>query len=141
MREKDAIELLRSIQNPEADYATLVCAPAFAYGHKFVYPEPEDYAIEEAIKALEEIHKYRSIGTVEECREARKKQIPQKPGIQSDGHKEMEVDCFICPVCDSFLGYVSDCKDDENYQCDYCMNCGQAIDWSDWNDRVQEDGG
>lgn len=67
---EEAIELLRGIQNKKVDYAEMVCAPAFAYGYEYVYPEPEDYAIEEAIKALNEIQQYRKIGTVEECQKA-----------------------------------------------------------------------
>ena len=74
MTENEAIELLRSMQKPKQDYADVVCAPAFCTGFRFVYPEPEDYAIEEAIKALKEIQQYREIGTVEECREAVEKQ-------------------------------------------------------------------
>ena len=70
MTGQKAIEILKSIQNPKEDYADVVCAPAFCTGFRFVYPEPEDYAIEEAIKALEEIQQYREIGTVEECKKA-----------------------------------------------------------------------
>lgn len=70
MKPEEAIELLRSMQNPKQDYANLVCAPAFCTGYRYVYPEPEDYAIEEAISALKEVQQYREIGTVEECREA-----------------------------------------------------------------------
>ena len=54
MKEQDAIELLKGMQNPLEDYANMVGAPAWAYGYRYVYPEPEDYAIEEAITALEE---------------------------------------------------------------------------------------
>ena len=61
MTENEAIELLRSMQNPKQDYADVVCAPAFCTGFRFVYPEPEDYAIEEAIKALKEIQQYREM--------------------------------------------------------------------------------
>ena len=61
MKEKEAIKILRSMQNPKEDYADIVCAPAFCTGFKSVYPEPEDYAIEEAINALKEIQKYREI--------------------------------------------------------------------------------
>jgi len=74
------------------------------------------------------VEKYREIGTPEELREAREKQVPKKPYIQSEGHGENEYDCYECPNCDSFLGHVSDCKD-EHYRYDYCPNCGQAIDW------------
>lgn len=55
----ETIELLRSLQNPKEDYAGMVCAPAWAYGMRYVFPEPEDYAIEEAIEALEKMDKYR----------------------------------------------------------------------------------
>ena len=72
MTPEEAIELLKGMQSPLEDYAELVGAPAFAYGHKYVYPDPQDYAIEEAIEALKEIQQYRSIGTVEECREAKR---------------------------------------------------------------------
>lgn len=74
MTPEEAIELLKGMQNKKVDYAELVGAPAFAYGCKYVYPEPEDYAIEEAIEALKEVRQYREIGTVEEFREAREKQ-------------------------------------------------------------------
>ena len=59
MTPEEAIEMLRGMQNKKVDYAEMVCAPAFAYGYEYVYPEPEDYAIEEAIKALKEIQQYR----------------------------------------------------------------------------------
>ena len=49
------------MQNPKQDYADVVCAPAFCTGFRFVYPEPEDYAIEEAISALKEIQQYREM--------------------------------------------------------------------------------
>ena len=78
MTPEETIELLKGMQSPLEDYAELVGAPAFAYGYKYVYPEPEDYAIEEAIEALKEIQQYREIGTVEECREAVEKQKPKK---------------------------------------------------------------
>lgn len=50
------------------------------------------------------------------------KQIPKKPIKQDE-------DCLGCPKCDSFLTYESDAKDDENYQDNYCSECGQAIKW------------
>ena len=50
-----AIELLKGMQNPLQDYAEMVGAPAWAYGCRYVYPDPKDYAIEEAINTLEKI--------------------------------------------------------------------------------------
>ena len=78
MKPEEAIEMLRGMQNKKVDYAEMVCAPAFAYGYEYVYPEPEDYAIEEAVKALKEVQQYREIGTVEECRKAVEKQKNRK---------------------------------------------------------------
>lgn len=59
MKLTEMIELLRSLQNPMEDYADMVGAPAWAYGTRYVFPEPEDYAIEEAIEVLEKADKYR----------------------------------------------------------------------------------
>lgn len=66
------------------------------------------------ISALKEIQKYREIGTVEECREAREKQTPNKPkdGLYGHGY-------FACGSCKNPL------DGDESY----CPQCGQAIRW------------
>lgn len=124
MAENEAIELLRSMQNPKQDYADVVCAPAFCTGFRFVYPEPEDYAIEEAIKALKEIQQYRAIGTVEECREAVEKQKRKTPDYEGDGYADgyMVYDTWICPNCGK--QYEVDYDD-----YDHCPKCGQAIRW------------
>ena len=61
MTPEEAIEMLRGMQNKKVDYAEMVCASTFAYGYQYVYPEPEDYAIEEAISALKEIQQYREM--------------------------------------------------------------------------------
>ena len=132
MMENQTIELLRSMQNPKRDYADVVCAPAFCTGFRFVYPEPEDYAIEEAIKALEEVQQYREIGTVEECREAVEKQKPKapkdsikiKPVIDENGaYVDADVAVYLlCPNCGEMVGI------DENVD-KFCHECGQAIQW------------
>ena len=129
---EEAIEMLRGMQNKKMDYAEMVCAPAFAYGYQYVYPEPEDYAIEEAIKALEEIQQYREIGTVEECREAVEKQKPKapkdsikiKPVIDENGaYVDADVAVYLlCPNCGEMVGI------DENVD-KFCHECGQAIQW------------
>lgn len=80
-----------------------------------------------AAEALKEIKKYRAIGTVEECREAREKQTKKTPNIWGDGHDsegKIIYDMYDCPNCDK--SYEIDYSD-----YDYCPNCGQAIDWSD----------
>ena len=62
---------------------------------------------------IEELLAYRTIGTVEQCREAAEKMKPKKP-IDRCMFKE-------CPVC----GNV------EIEHCNHCTDCGQALDWSD----------
>lgn len=65
---------------------------------------------------MEEVQQYRQIGTVEECRTAREKQIPKKPDFTED--KEFA----LCPCCNC-EGLLDKQK--------YCDNCGQKLDWSD----------
>lgn len=127
MTTEKAIELLRGMQNKKVDYAEMVCAPAFAYGYEYVYPEPEDYAIEEAVKALKEIQQYREIGTVEECREAREKQIPKAP-IMKPYYEDMPDEEYLCcPTCGDIL--TDRIPDDNKNFYFHCLNCGQKFDW------------
>ena len=132
MKPEETIELLKGIQNEKVDYAELVCAPAFAYGYQYVYPEPEDYAIEEAIEALKEVQRYREIGTVEECREAVEKQKPKapkdslkiKPVIDENGaYVDADTTIYLlCPNCGELVGIDEDIDR-------FCHECGQAIQW------------
>ena len=79
------------------------------------------------LNALEEVLKYRSIGTVEECREAAERQRAKTPDVWGDGYDEdgnMIYDMYTCPNCG------------ENYEIDYdyyeyCPKCGQHMDKSD----------
>lgn len=74
---------------------------------------PEE--IEIAIKALEEVQKYRAIGTPEQCRAAMEKQTAKKVEIWADGSEH-------CPCCDknnSYLGFK------------VCIECGQLLDWNE----------
>lgn len=107
-------------------------------------------AYDAAIKALEEVRQYRTIGTPEECQtamelykemhkrkftlksllESREKQTPKKPDLEGDGYGDDGVliyDTWICPCCGKRYEI-----DYEEY--DYCPNCGQAIDWSARNE-------
>ena len=65
-------------------------------------------AKDESIKALEEVQKYRAIGTIKECQEAVEKMKPKKTAIEA-------IKVHICPVCGSSGIY------------DYCGNCGQRV--------------
>ena len=50
----NAIRILENMQSPKIDYAEMVGAPAFCYGKRYVFQNPEDYAIETALAALNE---------------------------------------------------------------------------------------
>ena len=112
------------------------------------FPKYADVACDMAISALEEVEKYRNIGvvsadeleqdlllykadrevlseyhalgTVEELRIAKEKQIAKKP------HKNFEKFSGVWCSCGKYLG--------KGYFVDkpsYCHDCGQALDWSD----------
>lgn len=82
---------------------------------------------EMAIKALEEVQKYRKIGTVEECREAVEKQTAKKPTLidykkytNFVDNADFLQDAYWCPNCKRVVRSGS-----------FCRDCGQHIDWSD----------
>lgn len=67
-----------------------------------------------SIKALEELEQYRALGTVEELKEAREKQVAKK--IQTDINRE------YCGKCGHLLRI--------GYDVNFCEKCGQKIDWT-----------
>ena len=92
------------------------------------YPKYYDFEFDQATliaaQALKEIQQYRAIGTVEECREAREKQMPKKCYIDSCSDHTR----YKCPSCGQIelsiykhgfhrLGRITK----------YCENCGQAL--------------
>ena len=85
---------------------------------------------ETIINGFEELEQYRTIGIVEECRAAVEKQKPRKPDIEGDGYADGKLvyDTWICSNCNK--RYEIDYDD-----YDYCPNCGQHIDRSDWSDE------
>lgn len=72
-----------------------------------------------SISALEEIHQYRTIGTVEECWEAREKQRGKKPVLYKDTNRA------DCPVCGNTVRSISKPFGD------WCSHCGYKLDWSE----------
>lgn len=86
---------------------------------------------EMAIQALEEVQKYRKIGTVEECLAWKEKQNAKK--IISFDYNNGTVN-YGCPVCKRKIISKIDgewCGGTFN---EYCDRCGQKLDWSDGDD-------
>lgn len=78
--------------------------------------------MEIAIKALEENQQYREIGTVDECKETREKQIGKKPqmvDVQPYFRKHY-ANKYSCPLCHQKIVI---------HQQKYCSYCGQKLDW------------
>jgi hypothetical protein len=107
MNKQDAIEMLKSMLPEKISYAELIGASSCYGDGELVYADPEPYAIETAVSALE-------------------KQIPRKP-------QEVDVDfsTFVCPNCLSTIMYTGE-KEAHNY----CLKCGQRLDWS-LDDKTQ----
>lgn len=114
MTESEAIARFKSCQEN-----TGKCEKCRFYSCCGIY-DMEDTAIE----ALEEVQQYRQIGTVDECRTAREKQIPKKVQLRHvrkfDGFDDGE-----CSTCGQSVS--RDCDGTDNF----CPNCGQKLDWSD----------
>jgi len=82
---------------------------------------------EMAIQALEEVQKYRKIGTVEECRAWKEKQNAKK--IISFDYNNGTVN-YGCPVCKRKIISKIDGKWCGGTFNEYCDRCGQKLDWS-----------
>ncbi len=82
-------------------------------------------------QALEEVEQYRTLGTVEELKEAREKQIAKKVIRQkgecyaktTDGKEYHEI-ILVCPNCHRAI------KRTEALDV-HCKYCGQALKWSE----------
>lgn len=74
-----------------------------------------------AIVAMKEIQQYHEIGTIEEYREAREKQIPKKPITYENTNRA------DCPICGNTVRGINKPFGD------WCSKCGQALDWKDKN--------
>lgn len=75
-------------------------------------------AFDLAIKALQEIQQYQTIGTVDECREAMER---QKGKSIKKIHPCKSVIYYQCPCCNELL-YINE---------NFCGKCGQAIRWEE----------
>lgn len=111
MTENEAIEVLKDFDKQAAGKADGAYQTAIG-----------EIACKLAISALEEIQQYRALGTIEELRSAMEKQVPKRPS-------EVKEDYFVCPQCGSLIKALDDLSTHK-----HCLNCGQAIDWSEEND-------
>lgn len=76
-----------------------------------------------AIQSIEEVEQYRALGTVEELKEAREKQIPKKPIEKKVLIMDEQEIVNVCPVCESEIGLLNGQP--------YCECCGQKLDWEE----------
>lgn len=88
-----------------------------------------------AIEALEELQRYRYVGTVDECMAAREKQIPKEPLKRAVGGERLRRELLSCPICGKRLfdiSYLNGKKDHiTGKKSKICPNCGQALKWED----------
>ena len=75
----------------------------------------------------EELEQYRAIGTVEECREAVKKQKPKKCDVIKDNFRIY----YNCPTCNHCLRVEYDHGSWMGKKSKNCSKCGQAINWEE----------
>ena len=78
--------------------------------------KPTREAVKIAIKCIEEVEQYRALGTVEELKEAREKQIAKKL-IRK--HINTIRDSYVCPTCGTEWLFGKTPK--------YCGICGQKL--------------
>lgn len=96
----------------------------------------EIQSCEVAVKALEEVQQYRTIGTPEECQAAVEKQTAKRALHQGCYDKNGEWHEWngingkpyeLCPSCRVNLC----CETSLDIKPKYCKNCGQKLDWRD----------
>lgn len=104
-----AVKALEEIQR----YRAIGSVEAITEVVKFLSPVGDDTIIGD----LDTLYKYKRIGTVEECREARERQRGKKTGepyINGYGNKKAECLNCHCTVL---------------HPAKYCKFCGQKLDW------------
>ena len=88
------------------------------------------------IALINDLGEYQSLGTVEELKEAMKKQISKKPSFVDTRFRQrgerygecVTLDrCYKCPSCNTHIFHDFDSEI-------YCKCCGQKIDWSEEDD-------
>lgn len=78
-----------------------------------------------AIECMEEVEQYRALGTVEELKEAREKQVAKK-------RRKEKLEFPVSPLFNDIVTYkCGNCGADISCADFYCAKCGNKIDWSD----------
>ena len=83
---------------------------------KSIKPIVGGKSLEIAIESMKEVEQYRALGTFEELKEAREKQVAKKPNIVGE---------FIR------LAECSDCHTVIRFKQEYCHKCGNKVDWEE----------
>lgn len=123
MTENEKIK--KTIEVFEMPSKHIKCVYKCENGMEFLaYSQDLVLAFETAIDGLKELQQYRSIGTVEECREVVERQRAKK-------YKTLKpcesVTYYQCPVCGGLLHI------NENF----CGECGQAISWEESGGMIE----
>lgn len=127
MTPEEAIYFLKGIQNENADYSMEEAISVLKEIQQ--YRLIKDATIGEIAEALKE---YAEIGTVEECREAREKQIPKAPEMKPYYEDMPDEEYLCCPTCGDILTDRIP-YDNKNFYF-HCLNCGQRFDWDKKDD-------
>ena len=95
-----------------------------------IIPQKRAEAIDIAIECMEEVEQYRALGTVEELKEAREKQVAKKPEKLG---KERSIENSYWIKCECGAISLADIKTHNQM---YCSECGQlmTLDWSEEDD-------
>lgn len=107
MNDNQAIKIIKEVSCREGRKPS-ICNDSCLHGEG-------ECAFELAVKALEEIQKYRAIGTPGECRAAVEKQKPFKPETVG-----LTIGIGRCKCGAEFL----------DSKTNYCGNCGQKLNWN-----------
>ena len=79
-----------------------------------------------ALECMQEVEQYRALGTVEELKEAREKQVAKKIKVCKTPNTSFGKarTYYVCPNCGAKM-----CCDWK-----HCFECGQALKWGDEDD-------
>lgn len=115
----EEIQQYRAIGTPEkiAEELNRLRNDNECQGLYFTLEERQDLA-----RQHRELEEYKSIGTPEECRAAVEKQRAKKPTEKI----ENEIGYYHCANCDKTLRTTIHLR-----KPNYCLNCGQKLDWSE----------